>query len=443
MKYVKECQQNPDTWIEVDKMPQTIQDAVASTIALGFDYLWVDCLCILQGNKKDWLDEGSKMCEIYGNATLTISASDSQNCRDGFLVLRTPMQREGVVLPCPDKAGNMGHLHFCAPGTRFEEMVGRGPVARRAWCLQERQISRQVLHICRGEVFFECARGMRYESERSPGSEYDPNDLWNRFHVSHEVVGPYEHHRKPSADVYNVLSWYGIVEDYSRRDLAFTEDKLAAIAGLARRAQLIIGDEYLAGLWKHRLHIGLAWQISEKVRSTKATAYRAPSWSWASIDGPVSYDRSDGFTQSDDGFLESSIDLLKTSVSLMGHDPFGPIEYAEMTVSGRLKEIPSSALLQNGILEYPKWMSGAAAQLGWYLEDEKRGLDRETISCLKIAVKPFGPGPSLPPTNSMLILERVDDSGDDALPRCKRIGFGQVFVTAYFDDCPPSTIILI
>lgn len=424
-------------------MPQTLQDAVKTTIALNFEYLWIDCPCILQGNKKDWLEEGSKMTDVYANAALMISASDSADCQDGFLVPRTPTQREGIVLPCPDESGNIGHLHICAPGTLFGEIVGRGPVAQRAWCLQERQLSRQVLHICREEVFFECVRCLRHESERSPDDEFDPNNEFWRFHVSLERKGPFAFPRKPSPDVYNVLSWCGIVEDYSRRNLSFSEDKLAAIAGLAKRAQRILGGDYLAGVWKHRLHIGLAWQIPQDMHARKAPVYRAPSWSWASMDGPVSYDRSDGFVQSDDGFLESAIDLLDTSVLLTGPDPFGPVQYVNMTVSGRLKEIPSSDLLHNDILTYPKWMRGAAPQIGWFLEDEKRVLDGETISCLKIAVKPFGPGPSLPPTNSMLILERVEGIGDDAFPRYKRIGFGQVFATAYFDDCSPTTITLI
>lgn len=450
LDYVKVCQRAQDPWIEIDQMPQTLQDAVASTIALDLEYLWIDCLCILQGNRKDWLEEGSKMCEIYGNAALTISASDSRDCRDGFLVVRTPLQREGTILPCLDESGDTGYLHFCAPGTPFDEIVGRGPVARRAWCLQERQISRQVLHICRGEVFFECVRCLRHESERLPDDEFDPNDEWWRFHVSLERQGPYAFPRKPSPDVYNVLSWCGIVEDYSRRDLAFVEDKLAAIAGLARRAQRILGSDYLAGLWMHRLHIGLAWQVPMDMHATKAKVYRAPSWSWASMDGPVSYDRSDGFVQSDDGFLESAIRVLNTSVSLVGSDPFGPVHYVDVTVSGPLKQIPSCDLLRNDILEYPAWMSGAAPQIGWYLEDEKRVLDTDSITCLKIAVKPFGPGPSLPPTNSLLILERVKDhcsggdgDGDRPFPKYKRTGFGQVFVTDYFDDCSPITITLV
>ncbi|KAK5219554.1 hypothetical protein LTR72_007938 [Exophiala xenobiotica] len=446
INYVKECQHNPECEVRIGKMPQTLQDAVASCVALGFTYLWIDCLCILQGNKQDWLAEGSKMCDIYGNAALTIAASDSKDCRDGFLARRSRLEREGVVIPFADDSGKVGMLHLCIPGTPFDEIVGRGPVARRAWCLQERQISRQVLHLCQREVFFESVRCLRHESERFPDQEFDPNDEFWRFHVSLERQGPEAFPRKPSPDVYNVLSWCGIVEDYTRRDLAFPEDKLVAIAGLARRAQQILGGDFLAGLWKNRFHIGLAWQIPKEMVATRAPVYRAPSWSWASMDGPVSYDRSDGFVQSDDGFLESAITVLDARVSLTGLDPFGPVQYADVVVTGQLKHIAPGLLLHNDILKYPDWMSGSATQIGWYLEDEKADATMDggmSITCLKIAVKPFGPGPSLPPTNSTLILERVDADNGDEPPRYRRIGFGQVFVTDYFADCLSITITLV
>jgi hypothetical protein len=45
---------------------------------------------------------------------------------------------------------------------------------------------------------------------------------------------------------------------------------------------------YLAGLWESQLPYGLLW-IS-LVPHTRPTTERAPSWTWASIDGPVSYD---------------------------------------------------------------------------------------------------------------------------------------------------------
>ena len=39
------------------------------------------------------------MCDIYANAILTISASDSENCTVGFLQEMSLLQRDGAVMP--------------------------------------------------------------------------------------------------------------------------------------------------------------------------------------------------------------------------------------------------------------------------------------------------------------------------------------------------------
>lgn len=43
----KEC-------LRLDDFPKTFRDAVLLTRALGFQYLWIDALCILQGDPRDW-----------------------------------------------------------------------------------------------------------------------------------------------------------------------------------------------------------------------------------------------------------------------------------------------------------------------------------------------------------------------------------------------------
>ena len=56
IQYVEASQQGG--WkIEGDKMPQTYQDAIAACVALSYSYLWIDCLCIKQGDRNDWLTE--------------------------------------------------------------------------------------------------------------------------------------------------------------------------------------------------------------------------------------------------------------------------------------------------------------------------------------------------------------------------------------------------
>jgi hypothetical protein len=66
-------------------------------------------------------------------------------------------------------------------------------------------------------------------------------------------------------------------------------DRLAAIAGIARWTESVVQCKYLYGLWEDDLITGLTWKtISLRNSRIERAIDRAPSWSWASIDGAVS-----------------------------------------------------------------------------------------------------------------------------------------------------------
>ncbi|KAF2184770.1 heterokaryon incompatibility [Zopfia rhizophila CBS 207.26] len=52
---------------------------------LGQTYLWIDSLCIVQDDIRNWRPEGSKMADTYENAFLTISATASSDSSVGIL----------------------------------------------------------------------------------------------------------------------------------------------------------------------------------------------------------------------------------------------------------------------------------------------------------------------------------------------------------------------
>lgn len=74
------------------------------------------------------------------------------------------------------------------------------------------------------------------------------------------------------------------------------DDKLIALSGLANDMQNCLNDRYLAGLWERNLANDMMWCIQEckqedKSPSVRPTGYRAPSWSWAFVDGAIIYQR--------------------------------------------------------------------------------------------------------------------------------------------------------
>jgi hypothetical protein len=49
----------------ITNLPLTMQDAITTTRALGFRYLWIDSVCIIQDNASDWERESRQMGSIY------------------------------------------------------------------------------------------------------------------------------------------------------------------------------------------------------------------------------------------------------------------------------------------------------------------------------------------------------------------------------------------
>jgi len=70
--------------IEVTTLPQTLQDAIKITHRLDIKYIWIDALCIIQHDLKDWTAEAAKMATIFEQSYLTISATSSIGVDQGF-----------------------------------------------------------------------------------------------------------------------------------------------------------------------------------------------------------------------------------------------------------------------------------------------------------------------------------------------------------------------
>jgi hypothetical protein len=66
--------------LPTSSLPKTFRDAIALTCRLGYRYLWVDSLCIIQDDRNDWARESAKMSEVYGSSILTIFAATHWGC---------------------------------------------------------------------------------------------------------------------------------------------------------------------------------------------------------------------------------------------------------------------------------------------------------------------------------------------------------------------------
>jgi hypothetical protein len=143
----------------IDKLPRTFRDAVEITRALGQEYIWIDALCIIQtvqgADDDDWRNEAVRMEETFGSAYCTIAADSASNWDEGFLPL--------VSVPATD-AHQSGELTYTCNTNHefnFENDVNNSELNKRAWVLQERVLSRRILHFTENCTYFACGHGVR------------------------------------------------------------------------------------------------------------------------------------------------------------------------------------------------------------------------------------------------------------------------------------------
>jgi len=288
--------------IAVMALPQTIKDAVEVTRKLGLRYLWVDALCIIQDCPKDKETEIQRMGLIYKNATVTIAASAATSATDGFLrIAREPPKSYPFQLPMHDGTTeeiSLSTYHFLDP---------EDPLDTRGWAFQERLLSPRLLQFSGIELFWTCqTEAFKTISNGVIYYMVQRNRLPSRL-FNNELRGG-KSWRTPRQ---RIEMWTKVVSEYSKRKLTCPEDRLPALLGIVAELKEIWKDEYVYGLWKECMVSLLGWRPSEKQLQRSC---RAPSWSWASLDGSISFQ---ALTQEDAILLSTGVaSVQQKSISL-------------------------------------------------------------------------------------------------------------------------------
>ena len=307
-------------------IPPLFQDAIKVARMLGFRYLWLDALCILQDDAVDWDHESADMANIFGNAALTIVARSSPNVSSG-LSLPPPSAESSTTTqlvstgtsPCEDLARPIE-----AYVTLMTDMA-KSQSSDRAWIHQEALLSARCLHFVDGTVIFECGHGFAPLLEQPVARQLaflpHPDETLRRRCAA---ATPKNFDCRDMLD-----TWWQVVEDYSSRKLTYHSDKMVAISGLACRFAQRLGA-YTAGLWlEHNFICSLGWRPI--ATSRRPEIHTAPSWSWASLEGAVA----GAYTSS----ATPAARLLHHELKPIGQNRLGALEVATITLKGRYVEI--------------------------------------------------------------------------------------------------------
>lgn len=145
--------------IDFEQLPNTFKDGVKVARELGFRYLWIDSLCIIQDDLNDWNLEASRMEKVFSSADFVIAASSASSSEDGFLPAARNQQPFITV-----KTPSNGKAFIVKSIDRFHQDVEESVLNRRGWVLQERALARRTLHFTSSQVYWECGAGIHCES---------------------------------------------------------------------------------------------------------------------------------------------------------------------------------------------------------------------------------------------------------------------------------------
>ncbi|SPQ27262.1 6822fbd9-e303-4353-8d42-7c0686794770 [Thermothielavioides terrestris] len=322
--------------IPLASLPATLRDAITTTALLGIPYIWIDALCIIQDDERDKAVEIARMPAVYERARVTLAASSAAACADGFLAERAwhalctvpyrltgggqrqqqqqQQQQEPQEQQPPQQAPpRLGAVIL----SRQPYRTGTDPINARGWTLQERVLSPRLREFATAQVRWRCAeaagsdgaaldtggRGrsddadadgtgaVRLDREFAELRSFAPRERRQRRFRRLGLEAP--HDDDDEDDRYNrealLQVWDGVVWEYSKRKLTVPGDKLPAVSSVATRlselANGVLG-RYYAGIWEATLPHALLWHPTPD-GGKRFAEYVAPSWSWASYDGPV------------------------------------------------------------------------------------------------------------------------------------------------------------
>ena len=358
--------------IALDELSKTFQDAVAITRRLGIRYLWIDSLCIIQGDEADWQRESSTMGKVYSRSFLNIGATGAVDGSVGCFRERDHVRVGRPVVLKPDC---MTHEEYYQPYQVVEQQflernLLAQPLLQRGWVFQERFLTSRMLHFGSEQLFWEC--GEMTTCETFPAhlaihgqnrSFMDADFIKQVGTGSSKQRGGGQNGSPPTGETgsgtmdakdealqkellagQRLRLWYDIVAEYSTKQFTMSYDKLIALSGVAQQYVESWSQEaeeseekeerYLAGLWKSDICRGLLWNVINGA-GTRAQKWRAPTWSWASLDGCVE--------------IKPNIDskplceVYEAQIELVNEEyPFGSLKSAVLPIRGKL--IPAVAV---------------------------------------------------------------------------------------------------
>ncbi|CAJ0554628.1 Ff.00g131410.m01.CDS01 [Fusarium sp. VM40] len=363
----------------LSEMSPVVEDTILVCRALNIRYVWVDALCILQGDARDWDKESEMMGKVYYCSYLTICPLVSTSCMQGYLTPRASgieiefqsSLRPGVrgtysIFECqeivvPDRPPSLLSRHL-------DKNQSSWPT--RGWTFQEGILSLRILFFGESMSHFSCEN--KDSSENGYLVDNSSGHCQGRRLIESESLSLDSVRKR--IEIYDLWDFIKMIQG---RKWTYKEDFLPGLSGIAKQYANMVNDVYLAGHWKDNLLYDLTWEVcwpepgdlDKRLNLLRnPSPYVAPSWSWASQESKVDraidtqyileeqeedIDETDenrfklwSYTTTQMCHTRSEFKLEEFKMDLWGVSPFGRLKGGFIRVSGKVVPFPSKVLIR-------------------------------------------------------------------------------------------------
>ena len=308
-KCLQETDHTPFCTSDTDWMPRLFVQTCILAHDLGIKYVWIDSICIRQGDSEDWNREAPRMAQYYQNSWVTVVAADNTMARGLPNMRRKKNVLRMARLPYMDRSGEQkGYLYLqrARPDelrVDFNVGVQKSELLQRGWVFQEWRLSRRMIAFSASDFFLYChTSGPISSMDDHLGGVSEP--------VRRRQHWPYDDPIMQGRNLSASTTWENIVTEYSGLGLTqLAKDRLMALAGVASEigrtmeeskvtinmSGRILSDEilarkYICGIWLVNLQRGLLWEQATFGPRVRLPAI--PTWSWASM-ASITLDKDD------------------------------------------------------------------------------------------------------------------------------------------------------
>lgn len=284
--------------IPMSSIPRTFSNAIILAQALGIGFLWIDSLCIIQDDPKDWQTEAAKMHTIYRGAVLAISATSSKSPNDGpdLSVAIPPAHHIYTGDGSPKRIISTRYPGLSNPMQTYQSL----PILTRGWTFQEQLLSPRILHVMDDEFIWQCHALLDTESGRclrERGTNRNDEYQWVPLTAVYTVPRPLPRGGSTPGFATDRL-WWTWIQSYIDRRLTYPSDIFPAFGGMVKQFVELSGDEPVLGLWRRELPLHLSWSthtlggapsadtMASIPDELRALTEALPSWTWMSMPIP-------------------------------------------------------------------------------------------------------------------------------------------------------------